>query len=159
MNTTSDIQIIRVDSYNKDFLSLVRLLDHDLDARYGSIQAQYNKYNQIEALDTVVIGTIDKQAVGCACFKIMSEEMVEVKRMFVKNEFRGSGIAKLILQEIEKWATEKGFKKAVLETGIKQIEAIRFYTKSGYHRIDNYGQYAGNMNSICMRKELGHPDQ
>ena len=74
--------------------------------------------------------------------------------MVVKPECRGNGIAKLILLELEKWAMEKGFTKSVLETGVKQPEAIRFYTKLGYVKTQNYGQYIGNENSICMSKKL-----
>jgi len=46
------------------------------------------------------------------------------------------------------------FAKSVLETGVRQPEAIRFYTKLGCDKIDNYRQYIGNSNSICMSKEL-----
>jgi ribosomal protein S18 acetylase RimI-like enzyme len=74
--------------------------------------------------------------------------------MFVKAEARGSGIASMVITELEKWATEKGFSKAVLETGIKQEAAIRFYAKHGYSIISNYGPYIGNLNSICMNKKL-----
>lgn len=82
------------------------------------------------------------------------KDSIEIKRMFVKSENRGSGIAQLILNELEKWAIENNFFKSILETGIKQPGAIRFYTKSGYVKIDNYGQYAGNSNSFCMSKNL-----
>jgi len=147
-------QIIRDNSGNKDFTELIRLLDNELYSRYGVLQAQYNKYNKVDTIDNVVVGYIDSEPVGCACFKIFDEDSVEIKRMFVKPGFRGSGIAKMILSELEKWAVEKGFYKSVLETGIKQPDAIRFYTKLGYSEIDNYGQYIGNLNSICMGKRI-----
>jgi GNAT superfamily N-acetyltransferase len=104
--------------------------------------------------NTVVIGYIGSKPVGCGCFKVFNNNAIEIKRMVVRPESRGSGIAKLILSELEKWAIEKGFSVSVLETGIKQPEAIRFYTKLGYTRIDNYGQYKDNQNSICMSKAL-----
>ena len=148
------IKILRNNSDNKDFLELVKLLDNDLNSRYGSIQAQYKEYNKISTMDTVVIGYFNKVPAGCGCFKVLSEDTIEIKRMFVKPEFRGSGLAKSILLEIEKWAIEKGYYRAVLETGIKQPEAIKFYSNLGYLRIENYGQYIGNNNSICMSKKL-----
>ena len=40
----------------------------------------------------------------------------------------------------------------VLETGLKQPEAIRLYERSGYEKIENYGQYIGVENSVCMQK-------
>jgi putative acetyltransferase len=47
-----------------------------------------------------------------------------------------------------------GYSEVILETGILQHEAIRFYTKSGYKPIDNFGPYIGNRNSVCMMKNL-----
>jgi GNAT superfamily N-acetyltransferase len=148
------IKILRINSDNNDFLELVRLLDSDLNLRYGSIQAQYNEYNKIATIDTAVIGYVNQVPAGCGCFKVLSHDTIEVKRMFVKPEFRGSGLAKLLLLEIEKWGMEKGYSGAVLETGIQQPEAIKFYTKLGYLQRENYGQYIGNDNSICMSKKL-----
>ena len=74
--------------------------------------------------------------------------------MFVHLDYRGKGISKTVLNELEKWAQDNGFKKAILETGTKQFEAIGLYQKSGYKKIDNYGQYAGIETSVCMLKEL-----
>lgn len=148
------MEIIRTDSKNQNFIELVCLLDIELNSRYGILQKDYDIYNNVDSVDTVVLGYIDDKPAGCGCFKTYSKDTVEIKRMMVKSEFRGTGLAGAILADLEKWAKEKGFTKSVLETGIKQPEAIRFYTKHGYTRIDNYGQYRDNPNSICMSKEL-----
>lgn len=148
------IKIVRTKSEHKDFQKLVALLDEDLNVRNGIIQAQYNQYNNVASLNTVAIAYFDNKPVGCGCFKEFSDISIEIKRMFVASENRGRGIAKLILNELEKWAIELGFSKAILETGLKQTEAMRLYTKLGYTTIDNYGQYIGNSFSICMSKEL-----
>jgi putative acetyltransferase len=148
------IQILRDTSDNPDFQELISLLDNELNARYGIIQAQYDRYNKVDALDTIVLAYLDNKPVACGCFKVFEKETVEIKRMVVKPEFRGRGIAKMILLELEKWAIEQGYFKSVLETGIGQSEAIRLYARLGYDTIENYGQYKGNRNSICMSKEL-----
>ena len=74
--------------------------------------------------------------------------------MFVKPEFRGKGISKFVLKELESWGSQLGYSKSVLETGTKQLEAIGLYTKSGYSRIDNYGPYVNMPYSVCMQKNL-----
>ena len=74
--------------------------------------------------------------------------------MFVLPEQRGKGIAGEILAELEKWAGELNFKKCILETGKRQPEAIRLYSKSGYNVIPNYGQYENVSNSVCFEKEI-----
>jgi len=147
-------KIIRDNNNNDDFRDLIVLLDKELYLRYGDIQVQYDQYNKVDAIDNVVVGFIDENPAGCGCFKIIDKDTIEIKRMFVKPEFRGSGIAKMIILELEQWSIENGFTNSILETGIEQPDAIKFYTKLGYDFIDNYGQYEGNPNSICMSKGL-----
>ena len=79
---------------------------------------------------------------------------MEVKRMYVPLEKRGKGIASIVLQELEKWAKELGYQKCILETGIKQPEAISLYKKNNYAIIPNYGQYAGVKDSVCFEKKI-----
>jgi len=146
------IKLLRCNSNNKEFRDLVILLDKDLNSMYGILQAQYEKFNKIESIETVVVAYQDKIPIGCGCFKKFDTSSVEIKRMFVKKENRGKGIAKMILTELERWAKENGNITSFLETGIKQHKAISFYTNFGYKRIENFGQYFGNNNSICMSK-------
>ena len=51
-------------------------------------------------------------------------------------------------------AIELTYKECILETGIKQPEAIGLYLKNDYKIIPNYGQYAEAENSVCFRKVL-----
>lgn len=144
----------RTDSDNLDFIALVRHLDAELSIRDGDEHAFYSQFNKIANLRNVVVAYQDQRAVGCGAIKLLEENVMEVKRMFVFHELRGHGIASKILSELERWATELGARACCLETGMKQPEAIALYTKSGYERIPNYGQYAGVENSVCFRKEL-----
>ncbi|WP_321517612.1 GNAT family N-acetyltransferase [uncultured Bacteroides sp.] len=148
------INIQRCSSENKDFRELIRLLDTELDTRYGTLQKEYNQYNQIEYLETVVVAYDEEKSVGCGCFKKLDDQSVEMKRVFVQSDYRGKGFASAILEELERWAKEKGFLYSILETGVKQHEAISLYQKKGYVITDNFGQYVGNQNSICMKKAL-----
>ena len=86
--------------------------------------------------------------------KLFGTDAMEIKRMYVPPEKRGSGIASKVLSELERWAGELSSLRCVLETGKKQPEAIALYTKSGYTRIPNYGQYIGKDNSVCFEKML-----
>ncbi len=146
--------VVRTDSDDPDFRLLIKELDNDLNNRYGKKQADYNGYNKIDFIATVVIVYEDEKSVGCGCFKQLEEDSVEIKRMYLRPEYRGTGISMLIIKELQSWAKEDGYAKTVLETGKGQPEAIRFYTKSGYHIVPNYGQYVGMDNSICMSKNI-----
>lgn len=148
------ITLLRTDSSNVHFVELVELLDKDLQVRDGEDHAFFKQYNKIDTIKQVVVAFSGDSAIGCGAFKPYSEDTVEVKRMFVKPENRGAGVAGIILAELEKWALELDYKKTILETGKRQPEAIRLYQKNGYTLIPNYDQYIGVESSVCMTKHL-----
>ena len=146
------MEIVRTTSENEDFRSLVNRLDRELAIRDGDDHAFYSQFNKLDTIKHAVVAYIDKETVGCGAIRPFDDASVEVKRMFVPTEHRGRGIAKDILKELESWAVELSFKRCILETGLKQPEAIALYTKSGYISIPNYGRYQGMYNSVCFEK-------
>jgi len=149
------IQLVRTDSENVDFTSLVVLLDQDLAIRDGDEHAFYAQFNKTNHIKNVVLAYDGKHAIGCGAFRPYETGTVEIKRMFVQPGQRGKGVAWQILGELEKWAAELQISTCVLETGKKQPEAIRLYKKSGYSIIPSYGQYVNVENSVCMKKIIG----
>ena len=146
------MKIIRTDAKNPDFIRLISELDAYLKVTDGEDHEFYNQFNGLDNIKNVVIAYKDKQAIGCGAFKKFDDETAEIKRMYVKINHRGYGIAQAILNSLELWASEKDFKKCILETGDRQIEAIKFYYKSCYIRIANYGHYAQMDNINCFEK-------
>ncbi len=148
------IKLVRTDSDNADFRRLVSRLDEYLREKDGADHAFYNQFNSIDHIRNVVVAYEEEQALGCGAFKQYDEQSAEIKRMFVDPDFRGRGIAGLILAELERWARELNFTRSILETGLRQTEAVKLYQKENYRVIPNYGQYIGVENSVCMEKEL-----
>lgn len=147
-------QLIRTDSGNKDFQALVTELDKDLAIRDGEEHGFFHQFNHIDAIKYVVLAYENEQAIACGAIKEYAGDTMEVKRMFVPMEHRGKGIASLVLAELEAWTKELGYQKCILETGVKQPEAIRLYQKNQYTKIPNYGQYADVASSVCFEKLL-----
>jgi putative acetyltransferase len=148
------LTLTRTTSDNPDFRSLVVLLDQDLKEKDGDDHAFYAQYNKVDAIKEVVVAYKDGVVAGCGAIKSYTETIAEVKRMFVHPDFRRQGIAKQVLTALEGWAMELNYSSTILETGMKQAEAIELYKNSGYTVIPNYGQYAGVENSVCMQKQL-----
>lgn len=146
--------ILRTNSENPDFIQLTGRLDVELCRIYDTNPEDYEEYNRITDLHTVVVVYENEQAVACGCFKIFDENTVEIKRMFVDDNQRGKGIASAMLTELETWARELGYEKSVLETGKGQPNAIKLYQKYGYQITENYNESDDLNISVCLAKTL-----
>ncbi len=148
------MKIIRTNSENEDFIFLVNLLDLDLAKRDGDEHSFFVQFNKIDTIKHVVVAYENQTPVGCGAIKEFDIKTMEIKRMYTSANSRGKGIASRILSELETWTRELSYKKCILETGIKQPEAIALYNKNGYKLIPNYGQYKDVENSRCFEKKL-----
>ena len=148
------IRLEKTSSENKDFLLLVKELDVFLTVTDGDDHAFYDQFNSVTAIKHVVVAYLNDIPVGCGAIKQFDSKTMEVKRMYTRPSSRGNGIASEILMTLEHWASSLEASSCILETGIRQVEAIGLYLKRGYHKIDNYGQYIDIDESLCFRKEL-----
>ncbi|WP_298459342.1 GNAT family N-acetyltransferase [uncultured Cellulomonas sp.] len=81
----------------------------------------------------------------------------EVKRVYVAPRFRGRGLSRRVLAEVERLAAGAGLHRVVLETGDRQTAAMALYEASGYVRTERYGGYADVEQSRCYAKDLVAP--
>lgn len=144
------------DGYNKDFIVLCHELDKFLNELVGGEEnrAEYIQYNKVDDIHDVVIAYENDIPVGSASFKKYDDETAEVKRVFVKKEYRGQGISNELMRMLEQRAREKGFRYFILESGEPLVSAMALYRKIGYKVIPNYGQYVDMKDSVCMKKKL-----
>lgn len=151
------------DAKNSDFKNLCMQLDQYLNNTNGEQQNTiYDQYNHTDDLHSVVMIYDNKIPIACIGIKkyvpLEDEKKlvnsVEIKRMFVKSEYRGQGLAKTMIDALETKAKTDGFKKMMLETGMKMNSAIGLYTSCGYQKIDNYGPYKELSDSVCMCKSF-----
>ena len=148
------LKVKRTVNNDPDFILLTDQLNELLSIVDGEDHAYYSKFNHLNVLDEVVVIYNDDQPIACGALKKFDLERAEVKRMFTIDSFRGQGVAKKILDELELWAREIGYSKIVLETGAKLESAVKLYDGYGYQRIANYGQYIGLETSVCFEKQL-----
>ncbi|MBR7801437.1 GNAT family N-acetyltransferase [Undibacterium fentianense] len=148
------LQFIRTDSNNLDFQQLVLALDRYLAITDGDEHAFYAQFNKSDGLKNVLVVYQQDQAIACGAIKHYADGVTELKRMYVAPNARGRGLASQVLTHLENWAIELDYGSCILETGVKQLEAIRLYQKNSYQVIPNYGQYVGMQNSVCFCKNL-----
>jgi len=134
---------------------LIDQLDADIQARYpGEPINGIDPVGFEESGGYFVMAYNDDTPMGCGAFRPYNEQTVEIKRMFVRPESRGQGVARLILEALESEARQRGYTRSILETGNKNYEAIAAYPTCGYSRIDPFGHYVGSAKSVCFGKSL-----
>ena len=94
-------------------------------------------------------------AVGCGGLKLFGTDYGEIKRMYVRPQFRGLGFAKLMLDHLAEYARNHGVAILRLETGIAQHEAIALYERSGFRSIPPFGEYKPDPLSRFYEKRIG----
>ena len=146
--------MIRTNSKHPHFISLVNQLDEHLTLVDGAKHDYYHQFNGIEGIPYVILIHSNDQPVACGAIKPYDDATAEIKRMYTLPDSRGKGLGKTILQELEQWATELGFNKLILETGISFAAANSLYKKYGFTQIPNYDQYKDVKDSVCFQKAI-----
>lgn len=108
------------------------------------------------------VGYVDGTPVACGGWRArdagedpsLTDGDAEIKRMFVVDAHRGRGYARAVLAELERTAAAAGRRRAVLETGTLQPEAIALYTSCGYAPMLPFGAYRDEPGSRCYAKAL-----
>lgn len=148
----SEKDLRKVSYSHPDFLHLCEELDLFLNQAIGGEdkREKYKKYNHLDTLDYVIIAYDGQYAAGCAALRKYSETEIEVKRVFVRESYRGRHIGGHMLAHLIKHATETGFKYMLLETGAFLDASVRLYRRYGFEQIENYGDYKNMPESLCM---------
>ncbi len=141
---------------NSDFIALCHCLDEFLNELVGGEENRtaYLPYNKLDDIHDVIVVYDGNTPVGCAGFKKFNDKYAEVKRVFIKKEYRGLGISRKLMSLLEREGKKKGFAYFILESGEPLVSAMALYRKIGYKVIPNYGQYKDMPSSICMKKNL-----
>lgn len=94
------------------------------------------------------------QLAGCGGIKIFEGDYGEVKRMFVRPEFRGKGLGKAMLSHLADYARRKDLDLLRLETGTYEVEAIGLYERFGFERRAPFGEYVEDPLSVYLEKRI-----
>jgi putative acetyltransferase len=141
----------------------VRMLVGELE---GVLSAEYPPEQRHGlALDAIFqphirffVARLDGAPVGCGGVALF-DDFAEVKRMYVRDGVRGRGVAPAVLARLEDVARVAGSRVLRLETGDRQLAALRFYERAGFRRCAPFGAYAAMpphtiATSVFMEKPL-----
>ena len=97
---------------------------------------------------------LEGEPVGCGGVQLVGVEYGELKRMYVRPQFRGKGLGKRLLEHLAEYTRRRDVTVLRLETGIHQVEAIGLYETFGFRRIPPFGPYHEDPVSLCCEKRL-----
>ncbi len=151
--TTEKISIKTANPKDKKVQKIIDELSENLYLRFGSDgKNSFTDWQYDNSKFVFVVAENENEIIGCGAVRPISESTGEIKRMYSK--FPGKKIGQTILSFLEDKAKTIGFTDLVLETRVKNHEAIQFYQKQDYKVIPNYGKYKDRPEAICLGKSL-----
>src|SRR5689334_20484555 len=139
-----------------DAMLLISELEAQLEPLYPKISR--HGYSVEKLMEQGVAFFVTRQAgvvAGCGGIELFGIEYGEIKRMYVRPQFRGLGLARLMLNHLAAYAQEHQLSLLRLETGIHQKEAIALYESIGFQQIRPFGKYQEDPLSRFYEKRIG----
>lgn len=95
-------------------------------------------------------------AIGMVALRALDGTMGELKSMHVRVDYRGQGIADLLLEQVMSTARALGLQSLALETGdTPAFAAARaFYARHGFGSCPPFGEYKAENAGTCMVRQL-----
>lgn len=155
-------RVERVPIIHPDAAALVEEVQGEYVARYGGrdetpIEPAYFE----DPLGAFFVGYLHHDPVATGAWRRRHDvevagtrETAEVKRMYVAPRARGRGLARSMLAHLEATARAAGARAMVLETGLRQPEALTLYESSGYAQVPGFGYYKDAPLSRCLARSL-----
>jgi GNAT superfamily N-acetyltransferase len=153
----SGVEVTRVDLLSPAARLLIEALNAELSRRYPEEGATHFRLDPDEVADgqgAFLMASSSGRPVGCGAVRRIEARTGEIKRMYVSPDARGRGIGRAVLAALEAEARALGIARLVLETGLRQGEALALYERAGFSRIPPFGEYVNSPLSVCMGKDL-----
>ena len=157
----ADLRIERRPITHPDAQALVEAVQEEYVARYGSRDdSPVDPRDFEDPLGMFFVGYLADEPVATGAWRRSSvralgaDVTAEVKRMYVVPRAQRRGVARRMLAHLEASAAENGIEALVLETGLRQPEAIELYVSSGYEPVPGFGHYCGSELSRCFGRVI-----
>ncbi len=148
--------ISEVDIGDSDLAWLVSELDAFLSELYPAESNHCLDLSTVsdEQLRCIIVRDEVGIPAGCGALLFQEDGSAEIKRVYIRPEYRGRKLGEKIVRAIEMIASEQNSFLLRLETGIHQQPAIALYRRCGYEICDAFPPYVADPLSVFMFKEL-----
>ena len=142
------MNIVSTKSADKEILALFSEHDDYMIDFLGDDKRHYTRYSENENLENIWVIYSESFPIGCIAYRNKAEGVGEVKRLYIREEYRGKGISKELLRTVERYAKEQGCKTLFLDTRVTLEPAVSIYRSLGFKTVFQQGLY------IQMEKEI-----
>lgn len=135
-----------IEANNKETLILVKNLFIDYSKELNVSLCFQNFDNEVSNLPgiysrpngCIFLAFYNGEAAGCVALKKLEEDVCEMKRLYVKPDFRKFGIGKLLIDRIIQESRIIGYSTMKLDTLARLKPAIKLYNSYGFNKIVPY---------------------
>ncbi|MCC5645997.1 GNAT family N-acetyltransferase [Nostoc sp. CHAB 5824] len=111
-------------------------IDLDVDTFFEQYMTQLHEF--IPPSGRLLLGQYEAKIAGCACLRKIGEDVGEIKRMYVRPEFRRKGIGRSLLEAIINEAAYINYSRIRLDSAPFAKEAQALYRVFGFQDIEAY---------------------
>lgn len=86
----------------------------------------------------LLVARVDGRVAGCVAAHRWRADVCEMKRLFVRDSFRGSGCGRALVEGIIDWARKAGYRRVLLDTLPVMDQAQRLYLQLGFQEVAPY---------------------
>lgn len=116
--------------------------DHELESLPG---------DYAPLLGALLLATVGGRPAGCAALRRTDPQTGELKRLYVRPEFRGQGLGRKLTAAIIENARKAGYRCLRLDTLESMDKAQALYRSMGFYLIEPYRTNpAGVGDAVCM---------
>ena len=137
----NEVKIVKRDAASPDTLRIFAEYDDFMLGFLGEDAKYYARYDSAENIQAVWLAYAGGETAGCAAFRGLSAEIGELKRLFVKEEYRRRGVSRLLARAVEEHARASGCRILTLGTRATLAPAMALYKSIGYHETNREGLY------------------
>src|SRR5258708_1843440 len=123
-------------------LALIRVLFREYAASLDVDLTFQNFDDELQQLDAwyeaILLARVGEEPAGCVALRKLEPQVCEMKRLFVRDAFRGQGIGRALALAVIDEATRRGYKQVRLDTLPSMYTAMALYEELGFREIAAY---------------------
>jgi GNAT superfamily N-acetyltransferase len=143
------VAALLIDELSAELAERYKVVWPSSDGRTNYVPADFDP-----TTDAFLVGYAGHDPACCGALRRFGDATVEIKRMYVRPDHRGSGLGRWMLDALEGEAARLGYSAIVLETGSEQPEAIGLYASGGYELVAPWPPYDERPYARCFGKDL-----